>query len=114
MVHCVLSECILQHNIKLTDCKSIIIEQYTKKLKVDQLKANSNIFLIGLLIKTFKVTVTSVVDFLITCLVFEAMRGIFFLKKQLTSKLNAEIQLNLHVYTSYVNCELFKIHFLTI
>ena len=34
-------------------------------------KGNSNIFFTGLLIRTVKVTVTSVVNFLITCLVAE-------------------------------------------
>ena len=39
------------------------------------LKENGNIFFIGLLIKTFEVIATSVVDFLLTCFVPEILKA---------------------------------------
>ena len=88
---------------------------------------------IDLLIRTSKVTVTCVVNFLTTCLVSKILKDkerqrhyssaildiekphdvttwvtVFLLKKRLTSMLNVQIQLNLYVYTSYVNCEVLK------
>ena len=39
---------------------------------------------------------------------------ILFLKKQLANMFNVKIQLELYVYTSYVNCEVFKKIFIDI
>ena len=52
-----------------------VFEQRHDKPQKFKLKGNSNVFFIGLLIRTFKVTVTSVVNFLITCLVSEILKG---------------------------------------
>ena len=83
------------------------------------------VFFIGVLIRTFEISVISVINFLIRCLVSEIVKDkvprhppswifkksmtsqpgklTFLLKKQLTSKSNVEIQLTFWVNTSYVN-----------
>ena len=83
--------------------------------------------LFGLLIKIFEGTVISVVTFLITCFIFETLKdkegqrhepsSLDFPQKQLANifyiqsiiRSVVEIQLNLHVRTSCVNCEVRKL-----
>ena len=85
-------------------------------------------FYFGLSIRTFEVTIISVVKFSITFLVSEILKDkdtsyppswifkksmtsqpgkIIFLKKQLANMFNVKIHLDLYACTSYVACEVF-------